>query len=41
MKIVRDGSRWRIEGRGNERARLAFGSLIGDKLAFSIEERNS
>ena len=40
MTVVRDGSRWRIEGRGKERARLAYGSLVGKKLAFTIEEQN-
>jgi hypothetical protein len=38
MKVVGDGSRWRIEGRGKERARLAFATLVGDQLAFTIEE---
>ena len=40
MKVVRDGSRWRIEGKGKERARLAFGTLVGDELAFTIEEQS-
>ena len=40
MKVVRDGNRWRIEGRGKERARLAFGTLVGEKLAFTLEEQN-
>ena len=39
MKVVGDGSRWRIEGRGKERARLAFATLVGDQLAFTIEEQ--
>jgi len=39
MKVVGDGSRWRIEGRGKERARLAFATLDGDRLAFTIEEQ--
>ena len=41
MTVVRDGSRWRIEGKGNERARLAFGTLVGDKLTYTIEEQAS
>jgi hypothetical protein len=40
MKVVGDGSRWRIEGRGKERARLAFATLAADKLAFTIEAPN-
>ncbi len=38
MKVMHHGSRWRIEGRGKERARLAFASLVGDELAFTIED---
>jgi len=40
MKVARNGSRWRIEGEGKERARLAFATLVGDQLAFAIEEQN-
>ena len=39
MKVVGAGSQWRIEGRGKERARLAFATLVGDQLAFTIEEQ--
>jgi hypothetical protein len=38
MNVVGDGSRWRIEGDGKERARLAFATLVGGELAFTIEE---
>jgi len=37
MNVVYDGSRWRIEGMGKERARLAFATLLGDKLAFTVQ----
>lgn len=37
MRIVRDGHRWRIEGRGKERARLAFASLVDDAVTFTLE----
>lgn len=40
MSVVPDGNGWRIEGKGRERARLASASLAGDKLAFTIEDRN-
>jgi hypothetical protein len=40
MKVVSDGSRWRIEGTGKERARLAFATLVGDTLAFTVEDQN-
>ena len=37
MNLVYDGNRWRIEGMGKERARLAFATLLGDKLAFTVQ----
>jgi len=37
MNVVCDGDRWRIEGRGKERARLGFATLVGDQLAFALE----
>ena len=40
MRVVSDGGRWRIEGKGNQRARLAFATPIGDELAFRIEAPN-
>jgi hypothetical protein len=39
MQVVGDGSHWRIEGIGHERARLAFATLVGDDLGFTIEEK--
>jgi len=38
---VRDGSGWRIEGVGKERASLAFATLVDDTLAFTFEEQNA
>ena len=38
LKVVRSGDGWRIEGAGQERARLAFAVADGDTLAFTIEE---
>jgi len=37
MTVVRDECGWRIEGRGKERARLAFAALVENKLTFSFE----
>ena len=37
LRVVPDGGRWRIEGEGKERARLAFAVLVGDSLEFSVE----
>ena len=41
MRVVCDGGRWRIEGQGRERARLAFATLAGRELTFTIEEQTS
>jgi hypothetical protein len=38
MTLVSEGDRWRIEGRGKERARLAFATLTSDGLAFAVED---
>lgn len=37
MTLVRDGGRWRIEGPGKERARIAYAELDGDELVYTIE----
>jgi hypothetical protein len=37
MTLVPDGERWRIEGPGNERARIAYAVLDGDGLAYSVD----
>jgi hypothetical protein len=39
MSVVCDGGRWRIEGTGNERACLAFATLVGDTLAFTVDDQ--
>ena len=39
MTVVHDGNLWRIVGAGRERARLAFATLAGDGLAFTVEAR--
>jgi hypothetical protein len=38
MSVVCDAGRWRVEGKGKERARLAFASIVDDKLAFGLED---
>ena len=42
LKIVEDGTRWRIEGAGSERARIAYAEDDNGRLAVSVEgqERN-
>jgi hypothetical protein len=38
MTLIRNGTNWRIEGPANERARLAFATLSGQRLSFEIEK---
>jgi hypothetical protein len=38
MSVVPDGETWRIEGHGKERARLAFASLVGDEVVFTLDK---
>jgi hypothetical protein len=38
MKLVKQGDGWRIDGCGNERARIAYASLRDDRLVYSIED---
>ena len=40
MRVVCDGGRWRIEGAGKERARLAYATLAGDALVYAIQDQN-
>jgi len=37
MNLVADGSGWRIEGVGHDRARVAYACLTGDRLVYEIE----
>jgi hypothetical protein len=39
MSIVRKGDRWVIQGLGQERARLAFATLDGDRITYRLSER--
>ena len=38
MRLVSRGSGWQIEGPGKERARIAYASLQGDRLIYTLEE---
>jgi hypothetical protein len=40
MRVVGDGRKWRIEGQGRERARLAFATLAGSDLTFTFDEQD-
>lgn len=41
MQLVRDGNQWRIEGPDSDRARMAYASLEGDHVTYSVEEAAS
>jgi hypothetical protein len=38
MSVVRDGTGWRIDGAGRERARLAFASLVDGQIVYAVDE---
>jgi hypothetical protein len=37
MTLVQDGERWRIEGQGGERARIAWTVIHADQLIYRVE----
>lgn len=37
MRLTRRGNRWEIEGPGKERARIAYASLEGNRVVYSLE----
>ena len=37
MRLVDHDGKWRIEGPGAERAKLAFAKLVGDRLEYEVE----
>jgi hypothetical protein len=39
MRLVRKGDDWRIEGPGSERARIAYASVEGGQLVYTIGGR--
>ena len=41
LTITRNNERWLIKGPGQERARLAFATLEGDRLVYTLPERVS
>ena len=38
MKLVQDGETWRVEGKGSERARVAYARSDGDGIVYRIDE---
>lgn len=39
MRLVRRGDQWNVEGKGSERARVAYARLVDDRLSYEIENR--
>lgn len=37
LKLACEGGRWRIEGAGSGRARIAYAKLAGDSVAYSVQ----
>jgi hypothetical protein len=37
MKLIPDGDTWRIEGPDKARARIAYASLEGDRLVYTLD----
>ena len=38
MNLVYEGSRWRVEGPGKDRARVAYATLAGDRVTYSLAD---
>jgi hypothetical protein len=41
MNLICDGGSWRIEGKGSERARVAYAALVDDKFVYKIDRASS
>jgi hypothetical protein len=38
MQLIKERDAWRVEGRGSERARVAYARAEGDRIAYRIEQ---
>lgn len=38
MRLVCEGGTWRVEGPGRERAKIAFATLAGDRVAYTLTQ---
>lgn len=38
MTLSQDGDSWKVTGPGSERARLAYASLVGDKVVYTVDQ---
>ena len=41
MRLIRHGSDWKVEGKGSERARIAYAGLLDGKLTYRIDPPHS
>ncbi len=41
LRLVPDGSGWRIEGQGSERAEIAYACREGDRVTYRLEDRTA
>jgi hypothetical protein len=39
LDLINDGGGWRIEGKGSERAALAFAVLENDRIVYEVDRR--
>ena len=37
MSLVREGNSWRVEGKGSDRAKLAYAVLVDDRIVYEID----
>jgi len=37
LRLLHDGSQWRVQGAGSERARIAFACLEGDTITYRLQ----
>ena len=40
MKLVQTGTTWKIQGTGSERARIAYATLIEDRIVYTVENKS-
>jgi hypothetical protein len=41
MRLVKDGVDWRVEGPNKNRARVAYASVEGDRVVYSLEDKTT
>ena len=38
MQLIQEGGTWRVEGKGSERARVAYARADGDEIVYRVEQ---